>query len=62
VHVHLQDSARRHLAEAIPFHFSDYCVANTHVPSGMPAGGEEDGRWVGQIVRQAAAPSCDLPN
>lgn len=62
VHVHLQDSARRHLAEAIPFHFSDYCVANAYVPEGMPAGGEKDGRWVGQIVRQAAARSCDLPN
>lgn len=62
VHVHLQDVARRHLAEAIPFHFFDYCVANTYVPEGMPAGGEEDGRWVGQIVSRAVARSCDLPN
>jgi hypothetical protein len=50
IHLHLQDSARRHLAEGIPFSFADYCVANTYVPMGMPIGGREDDRWVGQIV------------
>lgn len=58
VHLHLQDSARRHLAEAIPFHFFDYCAANTYVAQGMPSGGREDGRWVGQIVSHASAGRC----
>lgn len=58
VHVHLQDSARRHVAEAIPFFFFDYCTANTYVPRGMPPGGREDGRWVGQIVSHAPAHGC----
>jgi murein DD-endopeptidase MepM/ murein hydrolase activator NlpD len=56
VHLHLQDSSRRYFAEAIPFHFFDYCVDDIHVPDGMPFGGRENGRWVGQIVSHADMP------
>jgi murein DD-endopeptidase MepM/ murein hydrolase activator NlpD len=58
VHLHLQDSPRRHLAEGIPFGFVDYCRAETYVPGGMPTGGREDGRWVGQIISHAQAQGC----
>jgi murein DD-endopeptidase MepM/ murein hydrolase activator NlpD len=58
VHLHLQDSPRRHLAEGIPFGFADYCAADAYVLRGMPRGGREDDRWVGQIVRRAEAQDC----
>jgi hypothetical protein len=58
IHLHLQDSPRRHLAEGIPFGFVDYCTAETYVPRGMPMGGREDSRWVGQIVSHAEGQVC----
>ena len=58
VHLHLQDTARRHLAESIPFSFVDYCAGDTYVPMGMPTGGLEQDRWVGQVVSPAAAGTC----
>jgi murein DD-endopeptidase MepM/ murein hydrolase activator NlpD len=58
VHLHLQDSPRRHLAEGIPFGFVEYCAAGAYIPRGMPRGGREDDRWVGQIVRRAEAQVC----
>jgi murein DD-endopeptidase MepM/ murein hydrolase activator NlpD len=59
VHLHLQDTARRHLAESIPFSFVDYCTANAYVAAGMPAGGRAHDRWAGQIVSRAGVGACD---
>jgi murein DD-endopeptidase MepM/ murein hydrolase activator NlpD len=50
VHIHLQDSARRHLAEGIPFFFVDYCAGAEWVRHGMPAGGRENRQWVGDVI------------
>jgi hypothetical protein len=50
VHIHLQDSARRHLAEGIPFFFSDYCAGSEFVRQGMPSGGRENRQWVGDVI------------
>lgn len=58
VHLHLQDSGRRHLAEGIPFEFLDYCRGDVYVARGMPAGGRADGRWTGHVVRRAHEGAC----
>jgi hypothetical protein len=50
VHIHLQDSARRHLSEGIPFFFSDYCAGSEFVRQGMPSGGRENRQWVGDVI------------
>jgi Peptidase family M23 len=50
VHIHLQDSGRRHLAEGIPFFFSDYCAGSEFVRQGMPRGGRENRHWVGDVI------------
>ena len=51
VHMHLQDSPRRHIAEAVPFYFADYCAGATYVRKGMPTGGREGRRWLGEVLR-----------
>lgn len=51
VHIHLQDSPRRHLAEGIPFYFSGYCNGTTFVGQGMPNGGRKNRRWTGNVIR-----------
>jgi murein DD-endopeptidase MepM/ murein hydrolase activator NlpD len=58
VHIHLQDSARRHLAEGIPFFFSDYCAGSEFVPRGMPNGGRENRRWVGDVIKPGEYGKC----
>jgi hypothetical protein len=58
IHMHLQDSARRHLAEGIPFHFSSYCHAGGYVEHGMPTGGRKGVLWTGQVVTQAVSRGC----
>lgn len=58
VHLHLQGSDRRHLAEGIPFHFSDYCDAAAYVVRGIPTGGREGGQWTWQVIRQAIDRRC----
>jgi hypothetical protein len=58
VHLHLQDSDRRHLAEGVPFRFSDYCHGGKPVPEGVPKGGREGGRWTGAPVENAAGADC----
>ena len=60
VHIHLQDSARRHLAEAIPFLFSDYCSGAEFVRQGMPKGGREDRRWVGEVINSGECGMSDI--
>jgi Peptidase family M23 len=58
IHLHLQDTERRHLAEGIPFYFSDYCNVNGYVARGMPTGGRTGERWTGQVIGQAVDRSC----
>jgi murein DD-endopeptidase MepM/ murein hydrolase activator NlpD len=60
VHVHLQDSDRRHFAEGIPFYFSDYCNADGYVARGIPTGGRTGERWTGQVISQAINRACDV--
>jgi len=60
VHLHLQHSARRHLAEGIPFYFSNYCHAAAYIEQGMPIGGRKGGQWTGQVVRRAVDRHCGI--
>jgi hypothetical protein len=51
VHLHLQDTPRRHLGEAIPFEFAGYRRQDgAVVDRGLPRGGIAGGRYVGEIV------------
>jgi hypothetical protein len=58
VHVHLQDSPRRHVSNGVPFYFSDYCRGGTYVARGMPEGGAARGQWTGAVVEHALAADC----
>jgi hypothetical protein len=58
VHIHLQDSARRHLAEGIPFFFSDYCAGSKFVRQGMPSGGRENRQWIGDVINSGGCSIC----
>ena len=51
VHLHLQDTMQPYFGEAIPFYFSWYQEDGTLVGQGMPEGGLEKGRYVGDQVR-----------
>lgn len=57
VHLHLQDTPRPYLGEAIPFYFHDYRLGDTIVERGMPTGGQHRGvvrgPYTGQIVEHA---------
>jgi murein DD-endopeptidase MepM/ murein hydrolase activator NlpD len=59
VHVHLQNSNRRHFAEGVPFAFSDYCAGGTLVRQGIPEGGHTGKAWIGEIIETAPASGCD---
>jgi hypothetical protein len=50
VHLHLQDSPRRHLAEGVPFFFHDYCERGRFIAREMPHGGRAKGRWIGSVL------------
>ena len=54
VHLHLQDTLRPYFGEAIPFHFSGYEHDGRFVARGMPQGGRDDGRYVGDRVERRA--------
>lgn len=58
VHVHLQDSPRRHVSNGVPFYFSDYCLADRYIERGMPEGGAARGRWTGAVVEHAPSADC----
>lgn len=54
VHVHLQDTPRPHVGEAIPLAFAGYRRQDgTVVDRGIPRGGVSGGRYVGEIVEHA---------
>lgn len=58
LHVHLQDSSRRHLAEGVPFYFSNYCQGDALLATGMPLGGRDGRLWTGAIVSRAGIAGC----
>jgi imidazolonepropionase-like amidohydrolase/murein DD-endopeptidase MepM/ murein hydrolase activator NlpD len=65
VHLHLQDTPRAYLGEAIPFEFRDYRLGDAHIERGMPTGGQRNprgvrrGEYLGQIVEHAGPPGRD---
>jgi len=58
LHVHLQDSSRRHFAEGVPFTFSSYCQGPSLVTTGMPLGGRDGRIWTGAIISAAGPSGC----
>jgi murein DD-endopeptidase MepM/ murein hydrolase activator NlpD len=50
LHIHLQDSPEDDLAEGIPLLFHHYKVGRQYVERGIPTGGGDDDRLLGQIV------------
>jgi len=58
VHIHLQDTSRRHLAEGVPFLFADYCRGPAAVAEGMPTGGRSGETWTGAVIHNAPASGC----
>lgn len=52
VHLHLQDTPYLHLGEGIPLFFYGYRAGGRFVGRGMPTGGIEEGRFVGEVVEQ----------
>jgi murein DD-endopeptidase MepM/ murein hydrolase activator NlpD len=61
VHLHLQDAPTPDAGEGIPFFFSDYLSVATGEPveRGMPRGGIQRGRFVGDVIEsRAPAPAA----
>lgn len=56
VHLHLQDTPAPDAGEGIPFFFSDYLSVATGEPveRGMPQGGIQRGRFVGDVIESRA--------
>jgi hypothetical protein len=52
VHIHLQDAAPPALAEGIPMFFHGYRLHGAEIGRGMPRGGRESRRYVGDEVEQ----------
>ncbi len=50
LHVHLQNSLNFPMSESLPLRFSDYLADAEHVEEGMPLGGTDYERAIGQIV------------
>jgi hypothetical protein len=53
LHVHLQDTPRLRLGEAVPLYFHDYRVGDHFVERGMPTGGYGRNGFTGDIVTHA---------
>jgi murein DD-endopeptidase MepM/ murein hydrolase activator NlpD len=52
VHLHLQNTPTVHFGEAIPMYFYGYRMGDSVVARGIPTGGIQRGRFVGQVVEQ----------
>ncbi len=55
LHVHLQDSPNLLIGEGIPLEFSDYRSGNRLVRRGMPRGGFDGGKLVGEVVEHVGS-------
>lgn len=59
VHIHLQDAPPPQLAEGIPLFFHGYRRHGMYVARGMPEGGREERRYVGDEIEHAPEGSGD---